>query len=156
MNTPALGRHQSHLEGMALKLHLVATLAMAGVIWTIQLVHYPLMARVGRDSFRPYHIGHSARITLLVGPLMLAELGTGVFLLLSPGALAMGPLAASMALLAVIWVTTALVQVPQHRALGAGYSGPMVRRLVLGNWVRTVAWTARAAVLMMIVPWPSP
>lgn len=30
--------------------HLLATLAMAGLILFVQVVHYPLMARVGEDA----------------------------------------------------------------------------------------------------------
>ena len=60
--------------------HVFATLAMVGLIWTIQLVHYPLMAEV-RNGFVNYHDQHCARIAWLVGPLMGVEALTGLLLL---------------------------------------------------------------------------
>ena len=48
-----------------------ATLAMVGLIWFVQIVHYPLMAQVGRDSFAHYEASHTARTTWVVAPLML-------------------------------------------------------------------------------------
>ena len=34
--------------------HAAATLFMVGLIWFVQVVHYPLFARVGPDAFVPY------------------------------------------------------------------------------------------------------
>jgi hypothetical protein len=48
------------------------------------------------------------------------------------------------ALVVVIWLSTALVQVPQHGRLASGFDGGVVRALVVGNVVRTAAWTVRA------------
>jgi hypothetical protein len=51
------------------------------------------------------------------------------------------------ALLGVVWLSTFTLQVPAHRALLQGWSEPVHRRLVLTNWIRTVAWTLRAGIL---------
>jgi hypothetical protein len=51
-----------------------------------------------------------------------------------------------LALLAVVWLSTFLVQVPLHAALERAPSRETMDRLVLTNWVRTAAWTARAVV----------
>ncbi|MEL6186606.1 MAG: hypothetical protein AAFU79_18460, partial [Myxococcota bacterium] len=64
--------------------HLGATFAMFGVIWMVQVVQYPLFARVGEESFAAYHAGHTAYITWVVLPLMFVELGTALWLLVSP------------------------------------------------------------------------
>ena len=34
--------------------HVLATWFMTGVIWFVQVVHYPLMARVGAEGFAAY------------------------------------------------------------------------------------------------------
>lgn len=52
---------------------------------------------------------------------------------------------AGLPLLAAIWLSTALVQVPCHRRLAAGFEPRTARRLVRTHWIRTVAWSARAA-----------
>jgi len=48
-------------------------LVLLGLILTVQFVHYPAFADVGDQAFSRFHMLHSQRITLLVGPLMVAE-----------------------------------------------------------------------------------
>ena len=59
---------------------LVSTLFMTGLIWCVQLVHYPLFARVGEGTFSAYEQDHQRRITWIVMPVMLVELASGVLL----------------------------------------------------------------------------
>ena len=130
---------------------LAATLAMTGLIWFVQVVHYPLFARVGAAGFIEYEAAHATRTGWVVAPLMVAELATAV-LLLSPR-LRPAPISAAsawfgVALVAVLWISTALVQVPLHNRLGAGYSAHAAARLVATNWVRTTAWTARSGLVL--------
>ena len=49
-----------------------STLYMTGVIWFVQIVHYPLMARVGGAQFREYSRLHQLQTTWVVAPAMLA------------------------------------------------------------------------------------
>lgn len=137
-------------------LHLVVTWALVGLIWTVQLVHYPLLAFVGREGFVAYAARHSRVITPLVGPLMLLELGSAVWLALRPPpGVPWAVWGAGLALTLVIWASTAFVQVPLHRAFASGFSADTVSRLVRTNWIRTLAWSARgllvgwAALLLM-------
>ena len=136
MPTPAL-----------LAAHTAATLAMTGLIWFVQLVHYPLFELAARQSFTEFARQHQRRTGWVVMPLMLVEAVTAVLLLVRhPGLWT----ATGAALLAVVWLSTALVQVPQHRRLSLGYDAAAVRRLVTTNWLRTLSWTARAAVALLI------
>lgn len=41
--------------------HLFATAAMVGLIWFVQVVHYPLFASVGADGFTDYETAHRRR-----------------------------------------------------------------------------------------------
>ena len=52
--------------------NLSTTLFMVGVIWFVQVVHYPLFSRVGGEGFALYSKAHS-RLTTYVGPPMLVE-----------------------------------------------------------------------------------
>ena len=71
---------------IVLKIHLACTLAMAGLIWTVQIVQYPLFAQVDAARFGSFHAGHVRRIGFVVGPLMMAEALSGVLLLSLLGA----------------------------------------------------------------------
>ena len=63
---------------------LVSTLAMFGVILFVQIVHYPLMAKVGAEGFPGYARSHADRTGLVVGPLMLAEMASTIWLAAQP------------------------------------------------------------------------
>ena len=131
-----------------LPVHYAVTWALVGLIWTIQMVHYPLFAQVGPAHFVAYHRRHTRAITLVVGPLMLAELVTAALLVLEGNR---DPwLLASLPLLALIWISTGFVQIPLHNTLTTGFDAHAHRRLVTTNWWRTAAWSARGICIMMM------
>lgn len=127
--------------------HLFATSAMAGLIWFVQLVHYPLFDRVGRDRFIAYETGHQRRTSWVVGPLMAIE---GVTALVVAAVLrddvGLVLVLCGLVLLAVIHSSTVFLQVPAHRALSDSYDAQVVRRLVRSNWIRTAGWSLRSVV----------
>lgn len=124
--------------------HLAATLFMAGVIWVVQVVHYPLFALVGAVGFSRYAQSHAEKITYVVLPAMLAELASSVALVAwAPRGQTLLP-AAGLALVGLIWASTFFIQVPLHTRLAEGFDEPTHRRLVATNWVRTGLWSIRA------------
>jgi hypothetical protein len=132
-----------------LLIHAAATWALVGLIWTIQCVHYPLFADVGRDEFARYHHRHVQRITWLVGPVMILEAGTALSLLWH-GERSF-PWLLSLAALVLVWGITAIVQVPLHRRLSRGTDPELIRRLVRGNLWRSIAWTVRGVCLIFVL-----
>ncbi|MBS2040456.1 hypothetical protein JST97_36045 [bacterium] len=127
------------------QLHLVATLLMLGLIWTVQLVHYPLLARVGPEYFVDYELEHCARISWLVGPWMGTELATAVLIALrNPQPLAW------LSLLSVltIWVITGLEFGPLHSRLCQRFDASDHARLVRLNWWRTFLWSLRLPIVL--------
>ena len=129
--------------------HVLATLTMLGVIWIVQVVHYPLFAGVGEAGWADYSAGHQWRITLIVGPAMVLELATAVWLVLDrPPAFPMWAVLAGLVAVGLIWAATALFSVPAHNALGATFDADAHTRLVGTNWIRTVLWTARAGLVL--------
>ena len=139
-------------EQALLLAHAGSTLAMAGVIWFVQVVHYPLFAAVGAEGFAAYEAAHRRLTTRVVAPLMLVELAAAIGLLVRPPA-AVPAWAAwvGLALLAVVWGSTFAVQVPLHERLSRGFDAAVHRRLVRGNWVRTMAWTVRAGLALWVM-----
>lgn len=132
-----------------LLVHVAATLAMVGVIWFVQVVHYPLLAQVSRSDFSAYEREHQRRTTWVVAPTMLVEAITAIVLFAIPP-VDMGRTlpAVGVILLAVIWLSTFLVQVRQHARLSNGFHAITHRRLVRYNWLRTVAWTGRGILVL--------
>lgn len=54
-------------------------------------------------------------------------------------------------LVAALWASTFLVQIPCHRALGRGWDEAIHRRLVRMNWLRTGLWTTRAGLALALL-----
>jgi hypothetical protein len=129
--------------------HTAAALAMTGLIWFVQIVHYPLFARVGNDEFVTYETLHARLTSFVVVPLMLVEAGCAMALVaLTPHR----PLVwVGFGLLLIIWLSTFCLQVPQHRKLSGGFDPRAHRLLVKTNWVRTLAWTARSVVALVLL-----
>lgn len=120
------------------------TWALVGLIWTIQVVQYPLFERVGREAFSGYHAGHSTRIAMVVVPLMLAELALAVWWALRCRRTVVW---VALGLVVVAWLSTFGLQVPAHGVLGHGFDPATWQTLVVTNWIRTVAWSARGVLL---------
>ena len=156
----------SALQWVAL-VHALATCFLAGLIWTIQIVHYPLFAWVppraftGQDTTdlpqtgtknHGYEREHIRRITAIVGPAMLLEMVTAAALAyLAPPELRVPAIAALLALFA-IWISTATTQGPLHMKIAENADRALIRKLVNTNWLRTVLWSARAVVAIAILP----
>ena len=122
-------------------LHTASTTFLCGLIWCIQLVHYPSFRFVSPDRFVEFERFHTQAITWIVGPAMLLELLTAVVLL---GSLGPGWGALNIVSVGAIWVSTALLSVPCHARLAEGFDADCIERLVWTNWPRTVLWSLRA------------
>ena len=129
--------------------NLSTTLFMVGVIWFVQVVHYPLFSRVGGEGFALCSEAHSRLTAYVVGPPMLAEAATALLLVFRrPAEIPSWAVLVGLALIGMIWASTALLQVPRHTALGSGFDRAALSGLVLTNWLRTAAWSVRGALVL--------
>lgn len=130
-------------------MNLLATWYMVGLIWLVQIVHYNLFDRVGRDQFQRYEADHARLITPIVAVPMLVELVTACLLLTSvaPESFPRWAAALGITMLVGIWLSTALLQVPLHHRLRSGFDQTAYQQLVTTNWIRTILWTARGMML---------
>ena len=125
-----------------LVIHLVATSIMVGVIWVIQLVHYPSFHFIESKQYTTFQRFHMSRISYVVVPAMLTELFTLIFLIIFMDKI--DPLVTvSGLLLIIIWVMTAVFFSGVHQKLTSGYDKTVVNSLVKLNWGRTLLWTLR-------------
>ena len=133
-------------------LDILATLMMCGIIWIIQWLHYPLFAHVGVSAFQEYEILHRNWITPIVGPLMLLELGTAILLVLQKTqGVPSGLMWVGLGLVGFIWLSTWFIQVPLHNAITHNYDLDSIDKLVKSNWIRTIAWSLLAILLLYIL-----
>lgn len=131
------------------EIHAAATLALAGLIWFVQIVHYPLMAWIDERVAVRYARRHQTLTSYVVAPLMSTEAVTAVWLLVvHPMSLVT---LTGVLLLMVIWLSTGLLQVPCHRRLALVHDVEAVRSLVRGNWIRTLSWSGRAWIAIALL-----
>jgi len=125
----------------------VSSAAMCGVIWFVQVVHYPLFARIEEDGSKAFAEENQARTGRVVIPFMLVEgLTAAVILWAPPPGVPRWLAAAGLMLVVALWLSTALVQMPLHARLAREHHpADAVAALVRSNWLRTVLWSARAA-----------
>ena len=134
---------------LVLSAHAASTLALVGLIWTIQLVHYPAFRFVDPTRFVEFEAFHQRQISLAVVPLMLVELSTAAMLLwLRSTGVPLWMAVAGAGLVLFIWGCTFAVQVPLHNQLAQRYDGAAIEQLVRSNWIRTVAWTLRGGLVL--------
>jgi hypothetical protein len=137
---------------LVLLANLGSTLFMVGLIWFVQIVHYPLFARVGARDFPRYEKEHSHLTSLTVAPPMLVEAATAIGLLfVKRGSFPSWSIWTGLGLVVVIWLSTAAIQMPCHARLEAGFDAAVHRRLVRSNWIRTLAWTLRSWIALYLV-----
>ena len=131
---------------------LIGSVGMFGVIWVMQVVHYPLMRFVSGEQFARFETAHRTRISWVVGPLMLLE-GVCVlaFLFAPPVGLAWWLPWVGAGVEGIAIGTTAFISAPLHERLNAHFNQATLDRLIGTNWIRTIAWTGRAAVAIAML-----
>ena len=142
---------------MSLRLLLLLNFALAayltGLIWVVQLVVYPALALVGKSEFARYHAAHTRGMGYAAGAPMVLELALAAWLAWAAyprwGA---GWALAQLALVVATWLATFLIAVPFHNRLEAlGFDYVALDGLTRTNWLRTLAWTARAGLLAWLL-----
>ncbi len=122
--------------------HLAATWAMVGFIWTIQILHYPLMAKVPADAFPSYVDAHQRRVVAVLAVFAVTEVVSAAaigFVGDVPTWLWLG----AGSVLVAIWVGTGLFYAPLHGRLAEGWDAGLHDLLVRSNWFRTLGWSVR-------------
>ena len=133
-------------------LHLAFTLAMVGVMTTVQLVVYPQYELVDPGNFSDYVRNHGQRIGWPLAAFAPAEVLLALVLWLRAPTRALKVVTfASGALLAFAWIVTMVWFAPLHgRLISDPYDPERIDQLVNTNWVRTIAWWLRGGLAIWI------
>ncbi|MBU3689476.1 MAG: hypothetical protein B7C54_05145 [Acidimicrobiales bacterium mtb01] len=131
-----------------------AALVMTGLIWFVQIVHYPLLAGTPADRSTDVAAEHQRRTSYVVAVPMAVEGITTLALLVDrPGDVALVWPWLGALLVAIALGSTILLSVPLHARMALAFDPNTGPRLVLTNWPRTVAWTLHGVVgLVMLAP----
>ena len=132
--------------------HVAAIAVLTGTIWTVQLVHYPMLAAVDRERFAAAHAAHASAITRVVALPWALEGATTLWLLVATPEGVPRWLAVVGAFLAAVPVVVTLVaSVPAHARLANGFDADAHARLVATNRWRTLAWSSHGVVAVVML-----
>lgn len=137
------------MELFIIKTALFLTGFFTGLIWFVQIIHYPLFLHIAPNNFTNFEQRHTKLTGLLVAPTMVAELifGIGFWYFSSPSI--WNHLA--LVLLFIVWLSTFLIQVPIHQKLSQERNESQIKKLINTNWIRTICWTGRAIIMFGII-----
>ena len=129
------------------QVNIFVTFILLGLIWVVQLVHYPSFQYIKEDEFVKFEKFHTLRIALLATPLMLLEVLLGATLIYVSN-FSIKFIVAFLFVIA-IWISTFMLSVPCHKKLLQGKDVSIIKRLVATNWLRTFFWTAKSYLLVI-------
>ena len=135
-----------------LKLHFFVSFALTGVIWIVQLVHYPSFHFIEETNFKEFEQAHIYRTSILLGPLMILEFMTGATLLVGSFYLPSYILWINFIFIILIWSITWLWSIPLHNKLNKGKCRKLIDKLITSNWPRTILWTGKSCILLIYYP----
>ena len=135
------------MEDAVLVLNVLASWTMVGVIWFVQVVHYPLLSVVPVESASAVAVEHQRRTGWVVMlPMTIEGVTTLLLLVMVPAGVAwFVPWLAGIPL-AVALGATMLLSVPRHARMASNPDPTVGRELVTTNWVRTIAWSLHGLV----------
>ncbi|MDZ7683061.1 MAG: hypothetical protein U5J63_15490 [Fodinibius sp.] len=122
--------------------NIFATAFMTGLIWFVQIVHYPGFHQLDSTNFTALHRFHIPRTGFVVIPPMIAELGSSIWLITAYNQLWIYN-AVGLAIVIAIWISTFALQTQFHRKLKKSPNKQLITGLVTTNWIRTLLWTAK-------------
>ncbi|MDB4385449.1 hypothetical protein N9023_01850 [Opitutaceae bacterium] len=122
---------------------------LVGLIWVVQIVIYPQMARMVSDGFPAWHRTYTQRIGWVVAPMMVLESALASWWVFSSPDNGLAWVGAGLVM--IVWASTFALQIPLHRRLAEGWDEPTIDRLVATNWVRTVAWSLRGMLFLDLI-----
>lgn len=125
--------------------HSMTCFFMTGVIWIIQLIHYPSFAFIEPSAFSNFHKRHTAALGFIAGLTMVAELCTGFLFAINIPSFLTG---LNFTLILLIWFCTFFISVPIHNKLASGFNLENIKQLTLTNWYRTALWSLRSILLI--------
>ena len=127
--------------------HFLSTSIMVGIIWVIQLLHYPTFHFIKESDYEEFQHFHMQRISFIVVPVMALELFSAFMLVYY---IQSNLLILCLIILIFIWLITFAFFTKLHQSLLDGYDKTIVDKLVRINWSRTILWSIRLIILIYI------
>ena len=135
-------------EPLVFYIQTLSCIAMTSVIWMVQLNHYPTFRYIDADRFKEFQLFHMRSITIVVAPLMILEFISGILcVMLEPSQVWYW---VNLAGILVTWAATQFLSIPCHNRLISERHALTIEKLINTNWIRTVTWSLRSILLIIL------
>jgi hypothetical protein len=133
--------------------HTILILYVLGEIWFVQLVVYPLFAKVGREEYVTYHKFYTSKIPLpVIIPGFVSFFLPIALIIFRPDSVPLWLALTNVVCGLVGLLVTVALEIPRHNRLEkGGKQDPVIRELILFNWPRTLSITSSAVLTLIML-----
>ena len=131
---------------MLLKINSACGFFLLGLIWIIQIVHYPTYLYIDNNKRILFQNFHTKTISYIVAPVMIIELISSFLILINQVNLQ------NIVILIIpvlIWLSTFCISVPIHKNINKSNFEMLAKKLIKTNWIRTILWTIKALIIFL-------
>ena len=129
------------MEQLFLKINIYSNIYLIAISIMVQLIIYPSFKNYYNSNFRSFHSSYTKKMFFIVGPIMIIELLTTLYLVIKNTFLF------PSTIVALIWLTTFFLIVPVHNSLNSAFSIRTHKKLLRLNIVRTSFWVLKLLII---------
>ena len=129
------------MEQLFLKINIYSNIYLIAISVMVQLIIYPSFKNYDNSNFRSFHSSYTKKMFFIVGPIMIIELLTTLYLVIKNTFLF------PSTIVALIWLTTFFLIVPVHNSLNSAFSIRTHKKLLRLNIVRTSFWVLKLLII---------
>ena len=129
------------MDQLFLKINIYSNIYLIAISVMVQLIIYPSFKNYDNSNFRSFHSSYTKKMFFIVGPIMIIELLTTLYLVIKNTFLF------PSTIVALIWLTTFFLIVPVHNSLNSAFSIRTHKKLLRLNIVRTSFWVLKLLII---------
>ena len=129
------------MEQLFLKINIYSNIYLIAISVMVQLIIYPSFKNYDNSNFRSFHSSYTKKMFFIVGPIMIIELLSTLYLVIKNTFLL------PSTIVALIWLTTFFLIVPVHNSLNSAFSIRTHKKLLRLNIVRTSFWVLKLLII---------
>jgi len=129
------------MEQLFLKINIYSNIYLIAISVMVQLIIYPSFKNYDNSNFRSFHSSYTKKMFFIVGPIMIIELLSTLYLIIKNTFLF------PSTIVALIWLTTFFLIVPVHNSLNSAFSIRTHKKLLRLNIVRTSFWVLKLLII---------
>ena len=130
------------MEQFILQTNLFSNIYLIAISIMVQFIIYPSFKNYSESKFKSFHSGYTKKMFFIVGPFMIIELISSLYLLNISSFLA------PTILVVLIWASTFFLIVPIHNSLNISFDLIKHKKLIRLNFVRSSLWVLKLFLIL--------